>query len=301
MEKWMFAFVALLAVAFIFGCTGGEEEQPGVGEGYTLEVSDTSVVGGSVVNLKLTLTNQYEEAMENIEAKLTGFDLTRFTVDQNEQDVGTLESGESFPIVWTITAPEKEKGTETFNPKIQVCFDTKQTYFFDSVLLPKGYAEELPTLTSGYSKGALSITQSGLNEIYTKEGGRTAKGAIELKNIGNGKIKEIYYATIKVPTITGHAADIVGRSLSYSSCEGDCSVDNGETCLIGGEYNGFNNPCDKFKQEIIVQNGLTLTTGITVNDEIEEPVVIRPTGEVSYHYCYEIDVGTITVCGPGEC
>jgi hypothetical protein len=296
MKKWIFAFAVLFAAAFTFGCTGGEEEGPNVGAGYTIDVSDTSVVEGSVVNVKLTLTNPYENDMVDINAELVGFDKGRFSPDPSEPEtIGTLEPGQTFPIIWTIDMPEAlNTDTETFSPRAKVCFSTEGTYFFDMVLLPKAGVEEMPILTSGASLGPVAITQSGLSEVYTREGERTTKGTIDFTNIGPGGIQKIEEITLTVPG----EDEITDASLAYSSCVDELC--GNRECVLNKDTKKPS--CeDKLYEELIVQNGITVTAGYTTDGEIDDSVILRPSGGIKYDYCYNLDIGQVTVCRPGKC
>ena len=83
--------------------------------------------------------------------------------------------------------------------------------------------------------------------------------------------------------------------MSYAGTTSGCY--KGHDCaLTSEESNG------KFNNTNIVGDGLTVTAKLAVAEITDgQAHVIRPTGEVNYKYCYDINVGEITACKPGKC
>ncbi|HDQ59783.1 MAG TPA: hypothetical protein ENN30_01170, partial [Candidatus Woesearchaeota archaeon] len=301
MKRWIFAFAILFAAAFAFGCTEQETKGPPSGPGYMLEISSNRIIEGGILNIKLTLSNPYETDMDVSSAELIGFDTGRFKPDAvryEGSDIGVLEPGQSFPVIWTIEAPGTlTTDTETFNPKAKICFDMEQSYFFDIALLPRTgvqTAGEMPVLTKGSSYGPVSINPgSGLSQIYTGTADKAAKGSIVFDNAGIGKITTIYSMSMNVPESIYLDNTISGSGLRYSQAEG-CE----DSKCINNVCKIESSACSRLEKEIEIQNGVTVTAGIGVKDiadgTLTEAISLRTSGDISYGYCYNIDFGTVT-------
>ena len=111
-------------------------------------------------------------------------------------------------------------------------------------------------------------------------------------NVGPGSIERIDSITFK-PSGMSLIGD--NNGIKYSTCETTCK--SGEECELTPSAPGCVNKLDN---KIIVGNGITLTTTIEA-ESVASAEVTRHEGTIAYNYCYDINVGQITVCKPGKC
>ncbi|MCD6546973.1 MAG: hypothetical protein J7K22_00245 [Nanoarchaeota archaeon] len=289
MKKTMVFLAAMFALAFVFGCIGGEkEEETPSGEGYTLKVNPQTVVAGGVVTIDLRIKNIFEKDMENVVAKLEGIPKTGYSGAETV-DVGTIVANQEFPVIWTISTPDTEI-KQTITPTAEICFDYTTDFYFDTAIVPRDLAAEEVQLQSGCSTGPLEVSEVGLDRIFIKESGDTKlAGSLNIQNTWQGKIKEI--KKIEISASTDGLIDSYG--VSYAKC-GDEST---TSIPASGDTD-----CDILSNELAIGNGLTAKVNIALDsgattDTIE---IERINGKIEYTYCYDVDIGTITVCPAGQ-
>ncbi len=288
-NQLLFVLAAMFAIVFVFGCIGGgEEETEGMaGAGYTLNVNPQQVIAGGVITVDLRLQNIFEKDMENVVAEMTGLPKGKYTGAEEPIEIGTIVAGQEFPAIWTIETPDTEI-KQTITPTIEVCFDYTTDFFFDTSIRPKELAAEEVSLQSSYSSGPITVSQIGLDNIFIKEGDTTSvAGSLNIQNNWQGKIKKINKISIDVST-DGLISD---ATIGYAKCGGTDT-----------EITPSGTDCDILENELAIGDGITGKITITLDsgastDTIE---IERINGKAEYTYCYDIPVGTITVCPVGQ-
>ena len=281
-KEGLIILIALFALAFTFGCTmGGEKSNnTNTGNGYTLKVSPKNVISEGVITIDLRLKNIFDNDMNNVEATIKDIPST-FTGTEKVEGV-TIVKGQEYPMIWSITTPSTDL-KQSINPKVEVCFDYTTNFYFDTALVPRDKATEEVQVQSGYSNGPISVTQMGLDKIFLKEDGTGfITGSLDIKNNWQGHIQSINKITITPSGLTG--------GIKYASCGGDTV-----TTITPSTAN-----CGILNNNLAIGDGLITTIKLSTTSGGSSISTERTNGEVDYTYCYDIPLGTITVCPVGQ-
>ncbi len=274
--------VALISLLFVFGCTMpnfGKSENA-TPSGYQVSVNPRTIVPGGVSTIKFTIKNEFERAMKDVNIQVTNVP-GDFSVNYNS-NVGTIISGNSIPQVITISAPDSISIQEVITPKIRVCFDYTTDFYQDISFNPTTGISSNVTMNSGYTKGPVSVSVSTL-ELYPRSGS-SGVTSIELQNNYIGKIEKINSITIKI-----HKADYMsGMDVNFYGCDATASTSDGD--LIATITN-----CDKLTNPTVVGNGAQGIVKITFDNSVDSTDLQTLRGTINYTYCYNVDVGSITV------
>jgi hypothetical protein len=284
----MIAFTAIFAVALVLGCTGGGETKTtpgsGTGDGYTFKVEPTTIQGGGVATVQFTMTNMFDEKMDNVDVKMkSGTVPSSYTVSGGITDQ-MLVPGQEFPVVFTITAPNQNG---QINPVIEACFDYTTEFYWDSAFMPVTLATEEVSLDKGASTGPITVTVSGLDKAYVKSDMESkGVGAIGLSNNWQGEIKDFKNITITVNDQNYFKSFEIG----YAGCKGKASETNKiNTIQLSSSYAD----CTILKG-ITAKNGIQPTLTINLDKyNLTEIKVDRFSGIAKYNYCYEVPLGTL--------
>jgi hypothetical protein len=159
-------FIAMFAVAFVLGCTGGAPKSTtGAGSGYTLTVSPQEVMTGGMSTFDLRLTNPFEKSMNDV--MVTTPEISDpYTVSGQINTSGTsILPGQTYPVLMTLDVLDTAFG-KLENKNIQVCFNYTTDYYFDTAKKSKTGTEDFST-GQGQTSGPITVTPSGLNLLYT--------------------------------------------------------------------------------------------------------------------------------------
>ena len=268
---------AVFSLALAFGCIGGGgENQTTSGEAYTLDLSQKMInpEGSTFINLKIK--NIFDDDMTNVSISLK--DAPGFTIANQTQNGVIIPKGQEYTANWQLTAPSTDL-RQTVQPKIRVCFDYDTNFYFDTAIIPTDKSTEKVQTLSGHSNGPISISEMGLDKIYLT-GNNFAQGSLSIKNNWIGKINSISEISIT------SGKDLSG-GIWYSSC---------------GSYSSSKiTNCDLFNKSLAIGNGLTASIRLNATkSNLDDIELSRTTGIVKYRYCYDIDVGVITVCPIGQ-
>jgi len=286
--SYLFAFIALFAVALVFGCIGGGGTSNQTNTSSALKVTPTQTVAGGTMTIQYTLTNSYENNMKNVKISLVGVP-SNYGIPA-PQTITTIVSNQQYPAIFTITAPTSINIKQTLNPKLQVCYTYDTNYFFDMLFKTTSLATETATAEHGYSTGPVSVTQMGMDTIFTNT--QDHVGSLQITNTGSGKIMSFGSISINKPT-GSLFVDSIG--LAYSTCGGTTGsrtitpTDTGDCSILGNT--------------LAISNGLTATikmTTTTAANKITAVTTERIDGTVTSDYCYDVPVGTLTVCPAGK-
>jgi len=288
--SYLYAFIALFAIALVFGCISNTSNQTNKTTGE-LTVTPTQVVGGGPVTIQYMLTNNYENNMKNTTVSLLGVPSSYSPPDPIT--AGIVMPDQQYPIIFQITAPNVGV-KQTVTPKIQVCYDYDTNYYFDTVLKTTAIATETAPTESGYSTGPISVTQMGLDSVFTDTGTGSVShtGSMQITNTGNGKIIRFNQLAIN----SSGSTYVECPKLSYSEC-------GKEICTVEYKVASTDTGCSILSNSLAISNGLTATIKFDTNEAsrtITSATPNRLNGIVSVNYCYEIPVDTITVCPAGK-
>ncbi|MCD6575542.1 MAG: hypothetical protein J7K73_00070 [Nanoarchaeota archaeon] len=283
-KEGIIVLIALFALAFSFGCIGGggEENETAAGNGYTINVNPKTVIAGGVITVELRLKNIFDNDMSDLSAVIKDLPSSFGTPEENTGIL--ITRGQEYPIIWTIEAPETDL-KQTVSPKIEVCFDYVTNFYFDTALVPKDKVTEAIQVQSGYSNGPIKVTQVGLDKIFLKDGTSYTTGSLNIQNNWQGRIERINEIKITPP-----AENVASEGVKYAKCGNDTT-----TSIKPEDTN-----CDILENKLAIGDGLTATVKITTDYDGSDIKVERTNGEINYTYCYEIPMGTITVCPVGQ-
>ena len=278
-REFIFVLIAFFALAFVFGCGSKEVEE--TGSGYTMSVNPTNVVASGVVTVNMRLQNIFEKDMTNTVAEMSGFPRGQFTGADAAINVGTIVSNQEYPVIWTITTPDTQI-QQSITPTVEVCFDYETEFLFDLAIKPRLLAAETVQLQKGVTSGPVTVSTMGLDELYA-----SITGSLNIQNNWQGQISKFNSLEIN------HATGGLIRSIvvQYSQCGG-----NSNSIRLGDTN------CDILSNKNAIGNGMTPIVKINLVDSLptERIEVERITGTVDYTYCYNVPVGTITVCPAGQ-
>ena len=275
MKKMVVLFALIFAAALVFGCIGGRDDTPAVGNEYSITVSPRSIFEGGVTTIDVRIRNVFENDLENVNIKMVGLP-SAYQESGHTVNVGDILPGQEYPIIMTIGAPDTVRVQQIITPKIEVCYEYTTDFFFDSSFVPRGVVEDI-SLSRRHSSGPISLNVVGFDRVHSS----AVTGSMAISNTGIGEISRINKIEI-AETLEGSSA-----RLSYSKCTGMNRIvpDTGD--------------CNILATKSIVRNGITATLrfeGIGFDFDTETRAgVDRASGEIETMYCYEIDVGTITV------
>ena len=277
MKSEVILLVAVFALALAFGCIGGgnAENQTNTGAGYTLKVNPKTVISEGVVTVELRLKNNFDNDMKDVSVRIK--DLPGFK-EPEEYSGFTIVKGQEYPIVWSLDVPKTDL-KQTVNPKIEVCFEYTTNFYFDTALVPKNLATEEVQTQSSYSSGPVTISPIGLDKLFLTGSKSYITGSLDIKNNWIGKIKSI--ESIKLTP-----GDQLSSEIKYADC-------SGTTSLSGSG-------CETLQKSIAIGDGLITTVKLTTSYSGDTIKTSRTNGEVTYNYCYDIDMGTITICPVGQ-
>ncbi len=275
--------VTLISLLLVFGCTmpnlGGNKEQKPTG--YNISVNPRTIVPGGVSTIKFTVKNPFERTMKNVVIKVSNVP-GDFQVNYNDQ-IGDIMKGEKRPQIITINAPDSISMEETITPKITVCFDYTTDFYQDIVF---NSLSNTPNVTahSGSTYGPISISV-GNSMMYPKDGGKGVT-SLQISNTYIGKIKEIKSIKVEIPK----EDYMSGVSIDFYGCNGQATTQN-------GKYVATISNCKNLQTQTIVGNGAQGTVTILFNKQLNEGEYDLQTlrGTVELTYCYDVDVGSITV------
>jgi len=305
--SYLYAFIALFAIALVFGCitnTGSNQTNQSTGG---LTVTPTQVVASGPVTIQYMLINNYENNMEDVRISLLNVPST-YEVEKSVITTPIIAPTQQYPAVFVIKTDPGISLKQTISPKLEVCYNYSTNYYFDTVLKTTSIATETAPTESGYSTGPISVTQMGLDSVFTDTDLKTYTGSLKITNTGNGKITKIKMLNIDESIGSTNIDDV---KLAYSTCggtEGSASL-AGRVIGITGMSSGppITIPvvpvCDVFNNTLAIQNGLTATVKMKTTTEaagITSATPERIEGQVEFTYCYELPVGTITVCPAGK-
>jgi len=283
-REMMFVLVTFFALAFTFGCINGGGEktnESSTGNGYTINVNPRTIISEGVITIELRLNNIFENDMTGVEAKIKDIPST-FTGTDPVSEI-TIVKGQEYPIIWSITSPSTEL-KQNINPKVEVCFNYTTNFYFDTAIVPRDLTTEETQVQNGYSNGPVTVTQMGLDKIFLKNGGTGyTTGSLDIKNNWQGHIKSINNITI-IPS------EGLSAGIKYASCGGEDSTSITPTT----------EGCDILSNNLAIGDGLITTIKLTTEYSGDSIKTERTNGEVDYTYCYDIPVGTITVCPVGQ-
>ncbi len=284
MRKEIAITAAVFAILFVFGCTNPLQKKQQAPAEYNVTVTPRVIVPGGVSTIKFTINNNYEATMKgtmiSIENVPGGFTAT------GGGKVGDIPPGQSRPQVITIKAPQGLKLSEVLSPKVTVCYnyttDFYSDFLFESVANPP--TTSIP-IHSGYTKGPVSVTL-GNNVGYPSNTNKDTITSLTINNIGNGKIKQIYNVSVSITTSTKGGYEINGLDLTFYTCKGS-----------GTNSVSISN-CDDFKNSVVIgdqaMGTLDIKTSGNVSAETQYDIqTLR--GKVYFEYCYDVNVGSITV------
>lgn len=281
MKKLAFMAVALFALIFALGCTGGgtEETKGGAitGQGYSMTVSPTDTITGSPVTIDLRIENIFDKDMTNVQVRMK--DVSSIYNKEGELTDGTtIIKGQTYPVIMTLSS---DRAGTISGKHVEVCFDYDTEYYFDVGLKTKTQAAEELAVESGASSGPLGVTVAGLENVFYEN--LKGTGALTLSNDWQGKIKEIKSVSAEFPI-----GDYVNSgSISISGCTGTTS--SGTTTIQSTDTG-----CSILSNDVAIANGLTLRTEVGVNANQTAMTVERTVGDINYNYCYDIDLPTLT-------
>jgi hypothetical protein len=288
MKFYLYALIALFAMALVLGCTGGgTQNQTTTGP---VTVTPTQLVGGGTATVQYTLTNNYENDMNNV--KISMLSVPSSYTGYSSLTPSKIVSNQQYPAIFTITAPSVSI-KQTFTPKIQVCYDYTTNYFFDAALKTSKLATEAVNVESGSSTGPISVSAMGFDSVFLTTADEDHMGSLSITNIGTGKIM-----AINSIAIIEDSTNINSAKISYSDCgpateikppsAATCSATSPPACCI-------------LRNTLAITNGLTASLTInTAPDTLTSVSTERLSGSVLVNYCYEVPVGTITVCPAGK-
>jgi hypothetical protein len=282
MKNEIIVLVAVFALAIAFGCTSGgnETNNTSTGVGYTISAKPQTVISEGVVTIELRLKNIFDNDMKNVHVSLK--DMPGFS-EPEEKNIDTIMRGQEYPIIWSLTAPETDL-KQTVSPKVEVCFDYTTNFYFDTAITPKNLATEEVQTQSSYSNSPLTVSPIGLDKLFlTGKNSNYVTGSLDIKNNWIGKIKEIKEISIT----PGNKLD---GGIKYASCGSDTSK----------KITPNSGDCSILSNSLAISNGLISTVKLTTDYTGDTIKVSRTNGVVKYTYCYDIDVGTITVCPVGQ-
>jgi len=221
--KSVLLILPVLAVILVSGCVGPTGAAIGAGFVITDWKPDFPQVNSNErVRLQLRAQNQGQIRAENIEAEITGIDVTEWGTfmgfTQRKQlgsalpaDVTTGTPGAVLTTTWDLEAPELAKGVEfTYNPIIKLAYDYKTTsqkpitiVDVDELRRLMQQGKSLPSQPATYSAGPLRV------EIQT---GDYVKTSDEL-----GRIYDIFPLYVKITnTQWEQGGTLVPRSLTFT-------------------------------------------------------------------------------------
>lgn len=286
MKKLAFLALAMFVLVFALGCTGEQQTETKAGtssgQGWTMTVNPTDVVEGGLITIDLRVENPYQEDMNNVAVDFKDVPKTYLVGDYGKVSGVSILPGQSYPVILQIDA--KQPGTIS-GRNIKVCFDYDTEYYYDIGLKTKSQATEELQTESGASDGPLSVTVTGLENIFYENGRGT--GSMTLDNAGNGKMVEFKSIQADIPVGTY----IKNGSLSISTCSDVTTSADTPVKLLSSDKTS----CAILSNDVAIANGLVLRTEVGVDKEQTDLTVERITGNVNYNYCYEIPLPTITI------
>jgi len=279
MKFYLYALIALFAMALVLGCTdSGAKNQTTTGP---VTVTPTQLVGGGTATVQYTLTNNYENDMNNVKISMLG--VPSSYTGYSSLTPSKIVANQQYPAIFTITAPSVNI-KQTLTPKIQVCYNYTTNYFFDAALKTSNLATEEVNVERGSSTGPVSISAMGFDSVFLTTANEDHMGSLSIANIGTGKIMAIN--SIK---IIEDSTNINSATISYSDC-GPAS-----------EIKSSDSKCSILGNTLAITNGLTASLTINTKPSTLTSVSTeRLSGSVLVNYCYEVPVGTITVCPAGK-
>ena len=281
-KGWIFIFAVLFALTFTFGCTsGGKGNATTGGEAYTLNVNPRTVISGGVITVDLRINNIFDNDMKDLSANINDLPST-FTGADKISDI-TIVKGQSYPVIWSINAPETDL-KQNINPKVHVCFNYTTNFYFDTALVPKTLATENVQLQTGYSNGPLSVSQMGLDKIFLRETGTSyTAGSLDIKNTWQGKIESINNITLMPPSN-------LNEGVKYAKCGSDVT-----TTIVPDTGD-----CSILSNKLAIGDGIIGTVKLNTTYADNSIKVERTNGIIDYTYCYDVDIGDVTVCPVGQ-
>lgn len=288
--SYLLAFMAILAVALVFGCNfpgGGTNKTNASAGGVT--VTPTQMIAKGTATVQYTLVNNYENDMKNVKISLldapSGYKLSSDGII----NTGTIVANQQYPAIFTITAPDVSV-KQTLTPKIHVCYDYTTSYFFDAALKTSDLASETATVEKGASTGPLTISALGFDSIFITAPNEDHVGSLQISNAGTGKITAFNSIKINSPT----SANLASANVAYSDC--------GPATEITPSTPSATN-CKILNNALAVSKGLTAT--LTIKTKVNPTALTavateRLDGSVLVNYCYDVSVGTLSVCPAGK-
>ena len=278
--KPMFLAVGLIAILLMFGCTmpNLNNKQQNTTTGYTISVNPRTIVPGGVSTIKFTIENDFARSMKDVTVTVGNIP-GDFQVQYNSQ-VGDILKGEKRPQIITVTAPDSISMQEVLTPKITVCFDYT-TDFYQDIIFNSLTSTANVTAHSGYTPGPVSISLS--NYMMYPKAGNKGVTSIQITNTYQGHIEKINSINVQL----SNADYINGMSIDFYGCSKNANSGNPLSATISN--------CNKLSQKTIVENGAQGTITINFDKSVENYDLQRLSGSVDYTYCYDVNVGTITV------
>ena len=285
MKKLAFVALAMFAIVFALGCGGKTEAgTPGSssGAGYTLTVMPTEIIEGGTATIDLRLENIFQENMDNVKVKFKDVG-SIYTGTQGTTTVGTIMPGQTYPVILSLDG--NDEGTLS-GKNIQVCFDYDTEYYFDVGLKSNDKATEQLSVESGASSGPMSVSVTGLENVFFNN--QKGTGALTLSNTWIGKILKITTISADFPIGTY----ITNGTLGISTCSDSAlsSTDKKATLSSTDITN-----CKILTNDVAIGNGLTLKAEVGTSIQTSTTMVERVLGNVVYNYCYDIPLPTITI------
>ncbi|MDD5181861.1 MAG: hypothetical protein PHC66_01670 [Candidatus Nanoarchaeia archaeon] len=279
MKRLAFMAVALFALIFALGCTGGDKtEEAGTGQGYSMTVSPTDTITGSPVTIDLRLENIFDKDMTGVTVRMK--DVSSIYNKDGELTTGTtIIKGQTYPVIMTLSS---DRAGTISGKHVEVCFDYDTEYYFDIGLKSKSQAAEELAVESGASSGPLGVAVVGLENVFYEN--LKGTGALTLSNEWQGTIKEIKSVSAEFPV----GSYVRSGAISISGCTGTTA---GGVTTVKSTDTG----CSILSNDVAIANGLTLRTEVDVNATQTALTVERTVGNVIYNYCYDIDLPTLTI------
>jgi hypothetical protein len=310
MKLYMYAFIALFAVALIFGCTlGGGTNKTTTNQTGALKVTPTQIISGGSATIQYTLTNSYDNTMKDVRISLLDVP-SSYSGTRNLTAISSIVTNQQYPAIFTITAPSALNLKQTITPKIEVCYKYDTNYYFDTVLKTTALATETAPTTSGSSTGPVSVTELGLDQVFTDTGLSATNtsnhmGELQITNTGSGKI--ISFNNITATVVSDYIDSLV---LSYSDCaSGTAPIPPSMQTQSNSHHTSSQqlisdaSTCSILNNTLAISNGLTATMDMTTNAAAASLTSIKTetvNGVVSFNYCYDVPVGSIVVCPAGK-
>jgi len=301
-NKSALLILPVLAVVLVSGCVG--PSGPGVATGAGLVITDwepdfSQVNSNEKVRVQLRAQNQGQVRAENIEAEITGIDITEWGTlmgfSAKKQlgsamyaDPETGTPGAVLTATWDLEAPKLSKGVDfTYEPIVKLAYDYKTTaqkpitlVDIDELRNIMQQGKSLPSEPTTYSAGPLAV------EIRTGDYVKTSDDF--------GKVYDIFPLYVKVTnTQWEQGGTVTQKGVMFPTGEVSYPVEMKITPPTGTNFvfSGFGQNCG---QNVIMDLWQGKDAEITCELDVTSPPTYREEKliNVELQYRYRTEAAT---------